>query len=173
MLFIHQSKSESSLPLDWMDPVGCNFGRPVYPVGPVSSSILCPSVGQCTPKSNENISAPPPLECINYASNQTVSPAIPTWFSYLRTKHIAHQRKVCVRGRTSSKTQLACLAVTVPSHHGETGFLARLCQSLPANLSQQVSQAWLQEARAVCRPLAVESCWHDFVGSGKLDTSIP
>lgn len=170
MLFNRLSKSECSLPLDWMDPAGCNFGRPLCWVVPVSSSILCPSASQCAPKWNGNISTLPSLECINYAINQTV-PAIPTWCSYLRTP--CHQRKVCARGRTNSKTQLTFLTVTVPSHHEKTGFLARLCQSLPVNLSQKFSYPWLQEAHAVCWRLAVKSCWHDLVGSGKLDTSIP
>lgn len=171
MLFNNLSKSECSLPLDWMDLAGCNFGRPICQVVPVSTSILCPSVSQCAPKSNENISTLPSLKCINYASNKRVPPEVPTWCSYLTTHY--HQRKSCVREGTNSKTHLAFRAVTVPSHHEETGFLARLCQSPPTNLSQNFSQPWLQEAHAVCWSLAVKSCWQDFVGSGKLDTSMP
>lgn len=85
--------------LGW-DPPGaaCSLGRSVCPAGPISRGTLYPFSGPCVPRSVTTITTPPSLECINYASIQTVPPAIPTWCSYLRTNHIAHLRGVCVFG---------------------------------------------------------------------------
>lgn len=79
----------------------CKLWRSVCPVGPVSRSILYPFAGPSfVPRSIIIITIPPFLECINYASIQTVPPAIPTWCSYVRINHIAHQEQcVCVEDR--------------------------------------------------------------------------
>lgn len=95
--FTQTSKNEFSLPLGWTYPAGipageqgevsdpkaaCKLERPVCPV---SSNIWYPSAGQGASQSITTIRALPSLEYINYASIQTIPPAIPSWRSYLRT----------------------------------------------------------------------------------------
>lgn len=91
----------------------CSFWRQVVPAGPDCSSILYPYA--CAPKSIKTSPAPPSLEYINYVNIQTVPPAIPSWYSYLRTNYIAQKRRH--KGRvynmdTHVKTQLSFHTVT-------------------------------------------------------------
>lgn len=90
----------------WMYPAGvpagvgstwklpCSLGGH-FAIWPGLQEHSVPFAGPCVPRSVTAITTPPPMECINYASIQTVPPAIPIWSSYLRTDHIAHQLCVC------------------------------------------------------------------------------
>lgn len=109
--FIHMSKSIGAGGTLWVSLVGalvevgregegkwekinpetpCNFGTPGHPIGPVSSSILCPFCGQCPLKPNTNISVP---VLWNELFMQTSRhPAIPCWCIYLRQTPWPSQR---------------------------------------------------------------------------------